>query len=311
MFAIEPWVAVVLVSTAGVAGAAAAGVRLALFPFVPRDLAGAPDLDGRARRFRITVAQGDVIDAWHLPGTRDATVIVLHGYARDHYRAWRYGDFLNRAGYGIVTFDFRSSRARATGRRLPTTLGHHELMDARAVLRWVESQPELADHALAVFGESLGGSVALMIAAESPRIAAVVVDCPFSSGLHALEDSSERWARVPRWPAAQLARAVGRMFTGHDPGIPDAIGAARRLTTRPLYFIHCIRDNRLAPRQTTCLWEAAGSKDPLWLVTDAGHNEAWRRHPAEYERRVTEFLDAHTGAETAGEQSSSRSSGAT
>jgi len=304
----EPWI--VLVGAVAAVGIVAAAARLALFPFVPRDLGGAPNLDARARRFRIAVAPDDVIDAWHLPGTRDATVIVLHGYGRDHHRAWRYGDFLNRAGYGIVTFDFRSSRATATGPRLPTTLGHHELLDARAVLQWIESEPGFKDHAIAVLGESLGGSVALMIAAEFPRIAAVVVDCPFSSGLHALEDSSERWARVPRWPAAPIARVVGRTFTGLDPAIPDAIAAAHRLATRPLFFIHCLKDNRLAPRQTTYLWEAAGSKDRLWLVSDAGHNEAWRRHTAEYERRVTEFFDAHTATDAAGEEPSSRSSGA-
>lgn len=289
-----------------VAGAAAASARLALFPFLPRDLGGAPNLDGRARRHRIAVAEGDVIDAWHLEGTRDTTVLVLHGYGRDHHRAWRYGDFLNRAGYGILTFDFRSSRAADTGRRLPTTLGHHELPDARAVVRWIESRSEFSGHTLAVLGESLGGSIALMLAAETPRIAAVVVDCPFSSGLHALEDSSERWARVPRWPAAPIARAVGRTFTGHDPGIPDAIAAARRLGDRPIYFIHCLKDTRMAPRQTMSLWEAAGAKDPVWRLDDAGHNEAWTRHRAEYERRVTGFFDEHLAASRGGEKPADR-----
>ncbi len=310
MFVIDSGVAVAMMSAVAAAVAAAAGVRLALYPFVPRDLGGAPNLDGRARRLRIPVAGNDAIDAWHLEGTRDATVIVLHGYGRDHHRAWRYGDFLNRAGYGVVTFDFRSSRDPAGGRRLPTTLGHHELPDARAVMRWIESRPEFADHALAVLGESLGGSIALMIAAETPRIVAIVADCPFSSGLHALEDSAERWARVPRWPAAPIARAVGRAFTGFDPGIPDAIGAARLLADRPVYFIHCGKDNRLAPAQVTRLWEAAGAKDPLWLLADAGHNEAWRLHTAEYEERVTRFLDEHLALGTVAETFADRASDA-
>lgn len=302
---IEPGIAAALGALA-VAGAAVASARLALFPFLPRDLGGAPNLDARARRHRIMVADGDVIDAWHLEGTREATVIVLHGYGRDHHRAWRYGAFLNRAGYGVLTFDFRSSRAPDCGRRLPTTLGHHELPDARAVVAWLGSRPEFKGQVLAVLGESLGGSISLMIAAETPRIAAIVVDCPFSSGLHALEDSAERWARVPRWPAAPIARALGRTFTGHDPGIPDAIAAARRLGDRPIYFIHCSKDTRMAPRQATSLWEAAGAKDPIWRLDDAGHNEAWLRHPAEYERRVTEFFEEHLSASRRGQETTDR-----
>ena len=34
----------------------------------------------------------------------------------------------------------------------------------------------------------------------------------------------------------------------------------------------------------------------------AGDNEAWTRHTAEYERRVTEFLDEHLGANRSGEK---------
>lgn len=281
---------------AGVVAVAAGGAAwLALFPFVPRDLGGAPDLDALARRLRIPVGD-DAVDAWYVPGTRRALVLVLHGYGREHTRAWRYGSFLHRAGYGVLTLDFRSSRKRGSGRRLPTTLGHHELPDARAALAWVRRQPELVGHGIAVLGESLGGAVALLLAAEAPEIQAVVVDGAFATGRDAIEDSSERWARVPRRPAAALARALGRAATGHDPGALDAVAAAARLTTRPIYFIHGLKDNRVSERQVRRLWKAAGAKDALWVVRDAGHNEPWIRRPEEYRRRVLEFLEAHVAA---------------
>ncbi len=274
----------------GVAVLAGGAARLALFPPVPHDLGGAPDLDEVARKFRIPVAAGDAIDAWFVAGVRPVVALVLHGYGRNHSRAWRYGAFLARAGYGVLTIDFRSSRRRGSGRRLPTTLGHHELPDARAALAWLRTAPELQGHAIVAFGESLGGAVALLLAAESPDIAALVVDGAFATSRDAIGDSSERWARMPRVPTAALARGLGIAFTGRDPGATDVAAAATRLTDRPILFIHGVRDDRLSPRHVEQLWRAAGAKDPLWIVPAAGHNHAWQMYRAEYEHRVLAFL---------------------
>jgi hypothetical protein len=261
---------------------------LGFFPPVPADLGGARNLDREAERVRIPVAGGDALDGWYLPPRNGAVIVILHGFGRDHRRAWRYGGFLREAGYGLLAFDFRSSRPAG---RLPTTLGHHEVADARAALRWLESRPGLSGARIGMFGESLGGSVALIEAAGNRRVEALVVDCPFADGVEALGDASERWAHLPRWPTVPLLRQLGRLTTGHDPGGLDAVAAAAGLRDRPVFFIDSRLDNRLGPKHVGSLWRAAGSKDPLWRIEDAGHNEGWRRHRAEYESRVRGFFD--------------------
>lgn len=261
---------------------------LGFFPPVPADLGGVRNLDREAERVRIPVEGGDALDGWYLPPKNGAVIVILHGFGRDHRRAWRYGGFLREAGYGLLAFDFRSSRPAG---RLPTTLGHHEVADARAAMRWLESQPGIAETRIGMFGESLGGSVALIETAANPRIAALVVDCPFGNGVEALGDACERWAHLPRWPTVPLLRQLGRMATGHDPGGLNAVHAASGLRDRPVFFIYSRLDNRLGPKHVGSLWQAAGSKDPLWMIEDAGHNEGWRRHRADYESRVRGFFD--------------------
>lgn len=261
---------------------------LAFYPPVPADLDGAPDLDDRAQAVRVPVG-ADHLDGWMLPGERRVAVVVFHGYGRDHHRAWRYGAFLHRAGYGVVTVDFRSSRA---ARRLPTTLGAHELADAEATLAWVRAAPELRGHRVVLYGESLGGSVALVTAARSGGVAAVIADCPFATGRRALEDTFEYWLRAPFMATA--ASAVGHAFTGRDPGALDAVAAAESLRSTPLLLIHARNDDRMRTRQAEDLWRAAGSDDELWL-TEGGHNEGWQRDRAGYERRVLAFLDRALG----------------
>jgi len=263
---------------------------LAFYPPVPTDLAGAENLDARARRLRIPVGDRDSLDGWYMAPRNGAMVVIFHGYGRDHTRAWRYGTFLNSAGYGLLAIDFRSSRSSG---RLPTTLGHHEIADARAALSWVRAQSELRSVPIGMLGESLGGSIALVAAAERPDVRAVIADCAFATGDRALEDACRRWAHLPGRPIARVCRAVGRFMTGYDPGALDAVVASRTLRDRPVFFIHAQQDDRLSGAHPMALWQAAGGKDPLWIIPGIGHNQGWLRHRELYEARARAFFDRH------------------
>lgn len=267
---------------------AAVAAWIALYPPVPRDLGGVTDLDTEARLVQIPRLGGDVLDGWLVAGRGRGVIVFFHGYGRAHDRGWRYASFLREAGYTFLAVDFRCSRARG---RVPTTLGVHELEDARATLDWVRTEPTLAGLPLGLLGESLGGAVAIAAAAEYGEVRAVAVDCPFATSARALEDSIVRWARLPGRPLAPLARAFGRAFTGTDPGGFDVLAPAARLHDRPLYLVHSGRDDRLDPAHARDLWRAAGEKDPRWFLPASGHNEAWRDHRELYARRMTAFFD--------------------
>src|SRR4029077_13928778 len=150
---------------------------------------------------------------WALPGTRPAVVLLFHGYGRDHHREARYAQFLHRAGYGVVMPDFRSSRMRD---RRPTTMGAFEIEDADSALAWTARAPMFSGARVGLFGESLGGSVALTLAARHPEVSAVVVDCPCASARRALEDTFQYWLLLPGQVPAAFAVGLGRTLTGRD-----------------------------------------------------------------------------------------------
>ena len=265
---------------------------LALYPTVKPDLGGVENLDSRAERVRIPLGEDDHLDGWYLAGRTDAAVILFAGYARDHRRVWRYGQFLNERGLHVVTVDFRSARRSA---RKPTTLGHWELRDARATLDWVRQHPRLRSHRVALFGESLGGSVALALAAERPDVAAVVADCPFASSDAAIEDGFEFVAKLPVFPLAPFARQVARVVTGHDPGAFDATAALRALNGRPVLVIQTTREDRFSREQVQRITDALGISGEQWTLEDVKHNEAWLHHRDDYEQRVGGFVTEHLG----------------
>ena len=262
---------------------------LALYPPLTPDLGGVEDLDRHGTHVRIAVAQNDSIDGWWLPGRQHAVILLLHGHGTDHRRMWRYGEPLWRAGYAVVMADFRSARELD---RKPTTLGRYELEDARAILDWVREQPRWKAAPVGVFGEALGGTVALRLAAERPEVRAVMTDAAFAHSLAAIEDWAAGALHLPGWLAAPPARAAAWLVTGVDPGAIDVVPAARTLANRPLYLVHELDDVIVSPEQTRELWHAAGAHDPLWMVPRAGHAAAWTQQRALYEERMRWFFDA-------------------
>jgi fermentation-respiration switch protein FrsA (DUF1100 family) len=268
---------------------AAGSTWLALYPTVPEDLGGVENLDARAQHVSIPVGEGDPLEGWYLRGSQPAVVVLFAGYARDHRRMWRYGGFLHRLGLHVLTIDFRS--ARPTSRK-PTTLGFWELRDARATLDWARAQPELAHARVALFGESLGGATALALASQRPDVAAVVADCPFASGDLAIADAFQCQVHLPAWPLTPIARGVGRLVTGHDPGLLDVTAALRALAGRPVLLIQTALGDRFSRTQVERLSAALGASGDPWTVDDVKHTEVWVHHREEYERRVGAFLFA-------------------
>ena len=265
---------------------------IALYPTVPADLGGVQNLDATAKQVRIEVGEGDHLDGWYLAGRQPAVVVLFAGYARDHRRMWRYAGFMNRLGLHVLTVDFRSARALS---RKPTTLGFWELRDGRAALDWVRAQPALGNARVALFGESLGGATALALAAQRPDVSAVVADCPFSSAYAAIEDGFACVLHLPPQPLAWIARQVGRLVTGHDPGELDVTGALRALSGRPVLLIQTRLGDRFSAQQVDRLSASLGFRGEQWTLDDVKHTEAWLHHREEYERRVSQFLDAHLG----------------
>lgn len=281
-------------ASAGIALLVGGSGWIAFYPAVPSDLDGAPDLDAVAEEVRIPLADGDALDGYVLAGDGKGVIVMFHGYGRMHDRMWRYAQFLAPEGYTLVTVDFRSSRADD---RVPTTLGHYEQIDAQATIDWVREQPWAAGQPIGLLGESLGASVALIVAAANPDVKAVLADCPFASGERVLHDSFERWAHLPPSPAPDVVGDFARAMTGFDPADVDVVSAAEKLRETPIFFVHVGRDDRIGPEQARDLWRAAGEKDPIWYLPRAGHNEAWQLEPELYEARASEFFGVHLRGE--------------
>lgn len=235
----------------------------------------------------IPVADGEQLHALVLPapGTSRATVLFLHGNAENlsshvHAIAW-----MPARGYSVLAIDYRGY-GRSQGKAGIDSV--HQ--DALTALAWLAAREPKAP--LVVYGQSLGGSVALRTAAKARGqvpLAAVIAESAFSSyrGI-AREKLGQAWLTWPlQWPLSWL---ISDRYA--------AIDVVDRIAPTPLLLIHGERDAIVAASHARRLYEAAGEPRQLWLIPDDGHIDAARQES--FRVRLINFLDAVTGSKPAG-----------
>jgi alpha-beta hydrolase superfamily lysophospholipase len=173
-----------------------------------------------AERSSVAVAAGasaTLALALHLPDGPGPVpcVIACHGLnaSKDSDKYLRLGTEMPAAGLALARFDFRGC-GESTGREADTTIATR-LEDVEAVWRHLAGHPGL-DGRFALLGSSLGGFVALFVAARRPGTAVVTWNAPASLTELANDDLDE--SRALGVPFA-LEYATGR-YALAPPGVP-------------------------------------------------------------------------------------------
>jgi uncharacterized protein len=146
---------------------------LMYFPETTRTPPAAAGLP-QAEEVTLDTADGERVIVWHVP-PRDNKPVVLYFHGNGgslRYRATRYR-MLAEAGVGLVALSYRGFGG-STGSPSETGL----MADAAAAYKFAVSR--YAPERIAVWGESLGGGVAVQLAARE-RIGWLILEAPFTS----------------------------------------------------------------------------------------------------------------------------------
>lgn len=242
----------------------------------------------RYRRVRLE-SEGASLAAWHIPREDSRAGIVLcHGHNNCRAQLFSLIRPLHEAGFHVLMFDFRSHGL--SGGKV-CTYGHREQHDVAAAVEWLRQ--EAGVEKVGLYGISMGGSTALLAAAQDPEIQAVVTDCAFAR----LEDMvQQRFFMLPsavRGPVGDSVRGWAERWVG--PVVPevDPEAAVRAWKPRPLLVIHGERDMLTPASHGRRLAEAGGAEADLWIVPWAPHaGSRWVAGRA-YLQRLVEFFGTH------------------
>jgi pimeloyl-ACP methyl ester carboxylesterase len=239
-------------------------------------------------RVAIRAADGVRLAAWFVPRPGAPVVVLLHGYPADKADLLPIASTL-ASQFATLLVDqryFGDSEGRAT------TLGFRERDDLKRVLDFLESR---GAPAVGVFGVSLGGAVALLTAAEDPRIRAIVAYAPFSD-LRTLGRELYGWMWLARYPFVEAMLLWSRLLFGADITRPSPAEAAARLSV-PVLLVHSRQDEQIPFRHAERLQAAlAGNPRAEFVFLDRGrHGELG---PG-FEARMTRFFHQALGPRVA------------
>jgi len=291
---------------------------------------GGEALPLRGTEIRFAAADGHPLNGVLLhrsPGLcRRGVVLFCHEFGSDRTRCVSYCRELLHAGFDVLAFDFRGhgespAEPGYRPRHFPTD---REVEDVRGAIAHAREHLRGcgAEERIGLFGLSRGAAAAVLAAADSEEVRAIVTDSVFSSDM-TVEFLMRRFAtsfaririvaenhppafwRFMRW---LLFIESSRRFGCSFPSVRQALS---RLGSTPLLMIHGEKDRFVSEAQARSLYSSASGPKSFWLVPGARHNQAAEIAPDAYHCRVVEFFSKHFPEETArkGESGRRRSPG--
>lgn len=235
-----------------------------------------------------------ILKGWLFQSNKsDKAVIMVHSYGSNRLE---FGietvdlikEFLNK-GYTVFTFDLRNS-GESGGK--DCSFGYNEKEDVKAAIKYVSSQG--AKH-ITLMGFSTGASAAILAAAESDRVDAVIADSPYSDLHTYFLENLDKWTNMPAFPFNRTI-TLGIEITGSiDAASASPVSVMTAENPSHLMLIHAKEDplipvlNSIELYQKYSALNSSGAE--FWQTEGEGHADGFTQNKDEYLSKVFAFLE--------------------
>ncbi|MDH4163162.1 MAG: alpha/beta hydrolase [Nitrospirota bacterium] len=207
-----------------------------------------------------TTDDGSILHGWFFKAREPVgSILILHGNAENISTHVNGVLWFVANGFNVFIFDYRGY-GRSEG--VPTLGGIQR--DAEAAFRRLLTLPTVDPDRTILFGQSLGGTVAVNLVAATPakeHIKALVIDSAFAS--HRII-AREKISHFCIWPFPDLL----------SPFFSSRFSPMKRIadvSPVPVLILQGLHDTIVPPDHSELLFAAAHQPKELWLTTEAGH----------------------------------------
>ncbi len=214
---------------------------------------------------RLKNEEGQLLHGWFFPGKKERTLLYLHGNAGNIGDRLDKIRFLRRIGWSLFIVDYRGYGGSEGS---PTVAG--VLKDTDTAYLYLTQKKKIPPEQVILFGESLGGAMAIDLASREP-LGGMILESTFTS----LRD---------------MARFIFPIIpTAIAPDSLRSLSSIRRIKS-PLLVIHGTKDETVPYEMGKRLFEAAPHPKRFYTVPGAMHNDAYVVGNLEYLKQIEEFL---------------------
>lgn len=236
----------------------------------------------------LPTADGETLHGWWIPaaGAPKGTVIHFHGSDRNISYTVRNVAWMTAHRWNVFAFDYRGY-GKSTG--TPSREGL--IRDGLAALDYVHSRPDVEPESIVLFGQSMGGQLAITTAAQSPigdRLGAVVSEATYAR--HSLHVADKLSSLGPLW----LVQWSAWLLTSDDNSAEDAIAD---LPPVPVLLVHGSIDRGCRPYHSERLYDAAGEPKAIWRMKGERHLTTFQAETNQ--ARLIDYLNQHVGVDRA------------
>ncbi len=217
----------------------------------------------------------------------DKLAILVHGFGSSHYEMKDYASIFEKRGYDILAID---NRGHGESEGYILTMGENERED---LLLWINKMLELKPKLkIVLFGVSMGGTIVTLAAGENYKNIVLAIEDGGYDNAETLYKYLFAKKRIYK-PLYKLFYNYIKKTKFINLSKVDTVSKLKQCKL-PILFIHGAKDT-LVPLEMmyNMSTQIPEHRRQTYVVSDAGHGNAYGQNPKQYEREIDKFLSKY------------------
>ena len=216
----------------------------------------------------------DRVHGWWIPAAQASTPVLLyfHGNGSNNGDLTQLAAILHQLEVSVLLIDYRGY-----GKSSPVFPNETRVYeDAEAAWQYLTQERQIEPQQIFVYGQSLGGAIAIELATKHPDMAGLITEGTFTS----IQDLAGLMLGIKLFPLGLL---VTQRF--------DSITKIKSLQT-PILILHGTGDRTIPLWMAKKLYSAAPEPKQLTIFHQAGHNNLPELDQQKYLRILRQFIQS-------------------
>ncbi|TGL60932.1 alpha/beta hydrolase [Leptospira sarikeiensis] len=240
---------------------------------------------------KISSSNGFELPTWKISSTENgygptkSAIFLVHGGGSDRREMTKHIRFFLKRKIDVFSFDYGCHGESACS--IPgLTYGYRESKDVLSVYKYLS---ERYDKVFAL-GSSVGASSIIISLPQMQKLSAVIAENPMYNFERLILEFPGTADKVPAWLSHLMIHIA--YYRGKFDGSLSPASSLPLINSIPIFFIHSKEDQVVSYTQTKDLADLYQGPKTIWFLEKGEHGSARDIDPAEYERRLTSFLNS-------------------